>query len=156
MTDPIKPVMDVLAIQKLLPHRYPFLLVDRVIELVPEQKLVAYKNVSINEPFFAGHFPAHPVMPGVLILEALAQACALLGYSSGGGLVQAIAEPGVAGPTAVEGADGRNGVQCAGCCRATDLAPDAWCAVGDAQPCCAVAVEVDLAGNVRVGAVGRL
>jgi 3-hydroxyacyl-[acyl-carrier-protein] dehydratase len=79
-----KPVMDVIDIQKLLPHRYPFLLVDRVIECVPEQKLVAYKNVTVNEPFFAGHFPAHPVMPGVLILEALAQACALLGYTSSG------------------------------------------------------------------------
>ena len=81
-----KPVMDVIAIQKLLPHRYPFLLVDRVIELVPEKKLVAYKNVSVNEPFFGGHFPGHPVMPGVLILESLAQACALLGYSSSGGI----------------------------------------------------------------------
>ena len=84
MTEPTKPVMDILAIQKLLPHRFPFLLVDRVIECVPEQRLVAYKNVTINEPFFAGHFPAHPVMPGVLILESMAQACALLGYSSPG------------------------------------------------------------------------
>ena len=69
-------------IQKLLPHRYPFLLVDRVIEVVPGQKLVAYKNVTVNEPFFNGHFPGHPVMPGVLILEALAQACAMLAYKS--------------------------------------------------------------------------
>ena len=84
MNDALKPVMDVMEIQKLLPHRYPFLLVDRVTELVPEQKLVAYKNVSMNEPFFQGHFPGHPVMPGVLILECMAQACALLGYSSGG------------------------------------------------------------------------
>lgn len=84
MNDEKKPVMDVMEIQKLLPHRYPFLLVDRVIELVPEQKLVALKNVSINEPFFGGHFPGHPVMPGVLILECMAQACALLGYTSGG------------------------------------------------------------------------
>ena len=79
-----KPVMDVLEIQKLLPHRYPFLLVDRVVECVPEKRLVAYKNVTVNEPFFQGHFPGHPVMPGVLILECLAQACALLGYTSGG------------------------------------------------------------------------
>ena len=76
--------MDVKEIQKLLPHRYPFLLVDRVVELVPEKKLVAYKNVSVNEPFFMGHFAAHPVMPGVLILEALAQACCLLAYKSTG------------------------------------------------------------------------
>jgi 3-hydroxyacyl-[acyl-carrier-protein] dehydratase len=79
-----KPVMDILEVQKLLPHRYPFLLVDRVVELVPNEKLVAWKNVTSNEPFFMGHFPGHPVMPGVLILEALAQACALLGYKSTG------------------------------------------------------------------------
>ena len=74
MTMPI----DVEQIQQLLPHRYPFLLVDRVIELVPEKSVVALKNVSINEPFFLGHFPAHPVMPGVLIIEAMAQAAGLL------------------------------------------------------------------------------
>ena len=84
MSDESKPVMDVMQIQKLLPHRYPFLLVDRVTECVPEQRLVAYKNVTVNEPFFQGHFPGHPVMPGVLILECMAQACALLGYTSGG------------------------------------------------------------------------
>jgi len=74
--------MDLVEIQRLLPHRYPFLLVDRVVEIIPRQKLVAYKNVTINEPFFAGHFPGHPVMPGVLILESLAQACAILAYKS--------------------------------------------------------------------------
>nr|WP_164019483.1 3-hydroxyacyl-ACP dehydratase FabZ [Pyxidicoccus trucidator] len=74
--------MDILEIQNLLPHRYPFLLVDRVVEIVPGQKLTAYKNVTINEPFFNGHFPGHPVMPGVLILEALAQASAILAYKS--------------------------------------------------------------------------
>ncbi|MBL8919789.1 MAG: 3-hydroxyacyl-ACP dehydratase FabZ [Myxococcaceae bacterium] len=74
--------MDITEISKLLPHRYPFLLVDRVIELEPEKKLVGYKNVTANEEFFNGHFPGHPVMPGVLILEALAQACALLAYKS--------------------------------------------------------------------------
>jgi 3-hydroxyacyl-[acyl-carrier-protein] dehydratase len=77
-------VMDVLEIQRLLPHRFPFLLVDRVVELVPGERLVAYKNVSIGEPFFEGHFPGHPVMPGVLVLEALAQASAILCYSSTG------------------------------------------------------------------------
>ena len=77
-------MMDLVEIQKLLPHRYPFLLVDRVVELVPGQRLVAFKNVTINEPFFNGHFPGHPVMPGVLILEALAQSAAILAYKSAG------------------------------------------------------------------------
>jgi len=77
-------MMDITEIQKLLPHRYPFLLVDRVTEYEPEKKLVAFKNVTANEEFFNGHFPGHPVMPGVLILEALAQSCALLAYKSSG------------------------------------------------------------------------
>jgi 3-hydroxyacyl-[acyl-carrier-protein] dehydratase len=76
--------MDVLEIQKLLPHRYPFLLVDRVVSIEPGKQLRAYKNVSVNEPFFEGHFPGHPVMPGVLVLEALAQASAILAYRSTG------------------------------------------------------------------------
>ncbi len=71
-------ILDVKDIEKILPHRYPFLLVDRVTELVPGERLVGYKNVSINEPFFQGHFPGNPVMPGVLIVEALAQAAAIL------------------------------------------------------------------------------
>jgi 3-hydroxyacyl-[acyl-carrier-protein] dehydratase len=75
-------MMDIGEIRRLLPHRYPFLLVDRVVEFIPGQKLIAYKNVTINEPFFNGHFPGHPVMPGVLILEALAQASAILAYKS--------------------------------------------------------------------------
>lgn len=75
-------MMDVVEIQKLLPHRYPLLLVDRVLELVPKERLVAFKNVSANEQFFNGHFPGKPVMPGVLILEALAQAAAILAYKS--------------------------------------------------------------------------
>ena len=70
--------VDVNRIQALLPHRYPFLLVDRVLELEPNKRILAVKNVSINEPFFQGHFPGHPVMPGVLVLEALAQAGGLL------------------------------------------------------------------------------
>ena len=78
-------MMDQQQIQALLPHRYPFLLVDRVVEIVPGQRLTAYKNVTINEPFFDGHFPGHPVMPGVLILESLAQAAALLWYRSSPG-----------------------------------------------------------------------
>ena len=70
-------MMDIQEIQKLLPHRYPFLLIDRVTEIVPDKKLIGFKNVSANEPFFMGHFPGHPVMPGVLIIEALAQAGAI-------------------------------------------------------------------------------
>ena len=70
--------VDVIRIQALLPHRYPFLLVDRVLELEPNKRILASKCVSINEPFFLGHFPGHPVMPGVLVLEALAQAGGLL------------------------------------------------------------------------------
>jgi 3-hydroxyacyl-[acyl-carrier-protein] dehydratase len=74
--------VDINEIQKLIPHRYPFLLVDRVVSVEPGKRLIAYKNVSINEPFFQGHFPGLPVMPGVLIIEALAQAAALLAYKS--------------------------------------------------------------------------
>ncbi|AIF49049.1 3-hydroxyacyl-ACP dehydratase [Dyella japonica A8] len=70
--------VNVETIQQLLPHRYPFLLVDRLIELVPDKSAVAIKNVTMNEPFFQGHFPGHPVMPGVLIVEAMAQAAGLL------------------------------------------------------------------------------
>jgi 3-hydroxyacyl-[acyl-carrier-protein] dehydratase len=70
--------INVEQIQDLLPHRYPFLLVDRVIEIEPNVSVVALKNVTINEPFFNGHFPGHPVMPGVLIVEAMAQTAGLL------------------------------------------------------------------------------
>ena len=70
--------VDVEQIQRLLPHRYPFLLVDRVIEIDPGKTNTAIKNVTINEPFFQGHFPGHPVMPGVLIVEAMAQTAGLL------------------------------------------------------------------------------
>lgn len=71
-------VLDTRAIQQLLPHRYPFLLVDRVVELEPLKRIVGIKQVSVNEPFFQGHFPGTPVMPGVLVIEALAQAGAVL------------------------------------------------------------------------------
>jgi beta-hydroxyacyl-ACP dehydratase FabZ len=70
--------LDVREIMGRIPHRYPFLLVDRVIEILPQRRIVAIKNVTINEPFFQGHFPGAPVMPGVLIIEALAQAGAVL------------------------------------------------------------------------------
>src|SRR5215468_9547452 len=71
--------LRIAEIMRILPHRYPFLLVDRVIEVDPDKRIVALKNVSINEPFFTGHFPTSPVMPGVLTIEAMAQAGAILG-----------------------------------------------------------------------------
>ena len=74
--------MDINEIIDLLPHRYPFLLIDRVVSMEPDQSIVALKNVTINEPFFPGHYPHHPVMPGVLIIEAMAQVAALLSFKS--------------------------------------------------------------------------
>lgn len=74
--------MDIHQILKKLPHRYPFIMVDRVLEVDPGRRLLALKNVTINEPYFAGHFPSRPVMPGVLMLEALAQASALLSFDT--------------------------------------------------------------------------
>ncbi len=77
-TTPVALPVDAERIAAILPHRYPFLLVDRVVEFAPGKSIVALKNVTLNEPFFEGHFPGHPVMPGVLIVEALAQASGLL------------------------------------------------------------------------------
>jgi beta-hydroxyacyl-ACP dehydratase FabZ len=77
-------IINITEIMKLLPHRYPFILVDRVVELVEGDKIIALKNVTINEPFFAGHFPGAPIMPGVLIIEAMAQA---------GGILFAVSQP---------------------------------------------------------------
>ncbi len=74
--------MDIHEILQYLPHRYPFLLIDRVVEVVPGKSIHAYKNITINEPFFVGHFPHHPVMPGVLIMEALAQAAGVLSFKT--------------------------------------------------------------------------
>lgn len=76
--------MDVNEIRQYLPHRYPFLLVDRIVEINLNDSIIAYKNVTINEPFFNGHFPNHPVMPGVLIIEAMAQAAGVLGFKTMG------------------------------------------------------------------------
>lgn len=77
--EPILP-MDVNDIMKILPHRFPFLLVDRIVELEHGKRCVGIKNVTINEPFFTGHFPGHPVMPGVLIVEAMAQVAGIMAY----------------------------------------------------------------------------
>jgi len=74
--------MDIQQIMRLLPHRYPFLLIDKVVRCTPGESLTAVKNVTINEPFFTGHFPHRPVMPGVLMLEAMAQAAALLTFDT--------------------------------------------------------------------------
>ncbi len=75
-------MIDVREIQEILPHRYPFLLVDRIVEVEPGRRVVGLKNVTINEPFFQGHFPGHPIMPGVLIIEAMAQVGGILAYKS--------------------------------------------------------------------------
>lgn len=75
-------MMDIAEILEYLPHRYPMLLVDRVLECEPGKRITGIKNVSINEPFFSGHFPHHPVMPGVLIIEALAQVSAILSFKT--------------------------------------------------------------------------
>lgn len=77
-------MMDIYEILKKLPHRYPILLVDRVLSFEKDKSIQALKNVSVNEPYFVGHFPNRPVMPGVLILEAMAQAAALLSFASAG------------------------------------------------------------------------
>ena len=73
---------DIQAIMEFLPHRYPFILIDRILDLIPGEKITALKNVTINEPFFQGHFPTHPIMPGVLIVEAMAQAAGVLALES--------------------------------------------------------------------------
>ena len=82
MNEPLK--MDIHDILERLPHRYPFLMVDRVLELVPGERIRALKNVTINEPFFRGHFPHRPVMPGVMIIEALAQTAGFLAFVTAG------------------------------------------------------------------------
>ena len=77
-------MLDIKEIMEYLPHRYPFLLIDRVLELEPNKRIVAIKNVTINEPFFQGHFPGQPIMPGVLLIEAMAQAWGVLAIRSTG------------------------------------------------------------------------
>lgn len=73
-------MLDVNQIMEILPHRYPFLMVDKIVEVDPGKRIVGIKNVTINEPFFPGHFPGHPIMPGVLIIEAMAQISAIMAY----------------------------------------------------------------------------
>lgn len=77
-------MMEITDIRKYLPHRYPFLLIDRVVEVTAGQSIIAYKNLSVNEPFFNGHFPEQPIFPGVLLLEAMAQAAGILGFVTQG------------------------------------------------------------------------
>lgn len=88
MTEDNDGALDINGIMRYLPHRYPFLLLDRVVRCEPGKSIRAVKNVSMNEPFFAGHFPGFPVMPGVLVIEALAQAAAILGYRTTGARAQ--------------------------------------------------------------------
>lgn len=90
-------MIDINEILTLLPHKYPFLLVDRVLEFEPAKRIVAIKNVTVNEPFFQGHFPGRPIMPGVLILEAMAQAGGVLAFKS---------VPGMKGTVFFTGIDG--------------------------------------------------
>jgi 3-hydroxyacyl-[acyl-carrier-protein] dehydratase len=81
MTITVPPMpMDVRAIEKCIPHRYPFLLVDRVLEMIPDERILAIKNVSASDPFLTGHFPGNPVVPGVLLIEGIAQAAGILGH----------------------------------------------------------------------------
>jgi 3-hydroxyacyl-[acyl-carrier-protein] dehydratase len=81
---PAAPMMDIQRVMRYLPHRYPFLLIDRVLEVVAGQSIRALKNVTVNEPFFPGHFPTRPVMPGVLIIEAMAQSAGILTFVTEG------------------------------------------------------------------------
>ena len=81
-------IMDVVEIQEIIPHRYPFLLVDRITEVVKNENLIGYKNVSISEPVFQGHFPGHPIYPGVMILEGMAQAGGILAFKSMGDMTE--------------------------------------------------------------------
>ncbi|WP_321777773.1 3-hydroxyacyl-ACP dehydratase FabZ [Sulfurimonas sp.] len=80
--------MDVIEIQKIIPHRYPFLLLDRVTDLVPKESIVGFKNVTIGDNIFQGHFPGHPIYPGVMILEGMAQAGGILAFKSMGDMTE--------------------------------------------------------------------
>ncbi|HBL23671.1 MAG: 3-hydroxyacyl-ACP dehydratase FabZ [Syntrophorhabdaceae bacterium] len=90
-------MVDINEILTLLPHKYPFLLVDRVLEFEPAKRIIAIKNVTVNEPFFQGHFPGRPIMPGVLILEAMAQAGGILAFKSFPGMKGSVFFTGIDG-----------------------------------------------------------
>ena len=90
-------MIDINEILALLPHKYPFLLVDRVLEFEPAKRIIAIKNVTVNEPFFQGHFPGRPIMPGVLILEAMAQAGGILAFKSFPGMKGSVFFTGIDG-----------------------------------------------------------
>jgi 3-hydroxyacyl-[acyl-carrier-protein] dehydratase len=90
-------MIDINEIRKLLPHSYPFLLVDRIVDLEPSKRIVGIKNVTFNEPFFTGHFPERPIMPGVLILEAMAQAGGVLAFKSFPGMEGSVFFTGIDG-----------------------------------------------------------
>ncbi len=81
-------MIDVVEIQKIIPHRYPFLLLDKVTDLTPNESLIGYKNITIAEPVFQGHFPGHPIYPGVMILEGMAQAGGILAFKSMGDMTE--------------------------------------------------------------------
>jgi 3-hydroxyacyl-[acyl-carrier-protein] dehydratase len=90
-------MIDINEIRKLLPHSYPFLLVDRIVDIEPSKRIVGIKNVTFNEPFFTGHFPERPIMPGVLILEAMAQAGGVLAFKSFPGMEGSVFFTGIDG-----------------------------------------------------------
>lgn len=104
-------MIDVVEIQKILPHRYPFLLIDRVVEVEPEKHIVAYKNVTIGEPVFQGHFPDHPIYPGVMIIEGMAQAGGVLAFKSMNDAGQADVANKVVYFMSIDGAKFRNPVR---------------------------------------------
>ncbi len=104
-------VMDVTQIQKIIPHRYPFLLLDRVTSINPNENLVGYKNISIGDQVFQGHFPDHPIYPGVLILEGMAQAGGILAFKSMGDMSEEEAAKKVVYFMSIDGAKFRNPVK---------------------------------------------
>lgn len=104
-------IMDVNEIQKIIPHRFPFLLLDRVIEIKPKEFLVGYKNVTIGDQVFQGHFPGHPIYPGVMILEGMAQAGGILAFKSMDGMSEEIAASKVVYFMSIDGAKFRNPVK---------------------------------------------
>lgn len=104
-------IMDVNEIQKIIPHRFPFLLLDRVTEIKPREFLVGYKNVTIGDQVFQGHFPAHPIYPGVMILEGMAQAGGILAFKSMDNMSEEIAASKVVYFMSIDGAKFRNPVK---------------------------------------------